>query len=131
MERTDRKQYVSIWLGMEWFDVNSPEAEQDVLTELCGVAAYDIDSNEGNLSEGLELVPVKELLQPLSFSKSFIDEATAAAKKLGIEQARWVVVQYEFRYDRAKAVSPIASDPKFIGYFHYIVELPELPEPPK
>ena len=113
----EQKGFVSVWLGLT--DDSDDEENLDVLQDLCGVGCYDLDWQEGNCFE-FELVPVKRLLEELSFASSFIDQALLAAKAKGMEQARWVLVQFDFAYDPARVKRPIAADPVFLGVFPYV-----------
>lgn len=105
---------VSIWAGLRVDD----EPDLDVLQDLCGVGYYRLSDQE-HYNLGFELVELRELLQPLSYSKSYLEAAIAAAVHRGVGKARWVTVQYDFEYDPSRVLRPIASDPVFIGVFSY------------
>jgi hypothetical protein len=107
---------VSVWIGIK---PGEPDESIDVLKDLCGVEHYDLDAGEGNANDNLQLGAIADLVQPLSYSKSFIDAAVKAAHDGGIEHGRWVTIQYDFAYDLAKTVKPVADDPQFIGVFPY------------
>jgi hypothetical protein len=62
---------------------------------------------------------IGSLVEPLSYSDSFLSEAVRAAKSKNIEVARWVLAQFDFKYDPSVVVRSIAADPVFIGYFPY------------
>jgi hypothetical protein len=114
---------VSVWFALDPIEGNE---KRDVLKDLCGVEYYDIDSQEGYAHDNLELGPLDGLLRPLSYSGSYMAEAIDAARSMGIRAARWVTVQYDFAYDPTKAIRPVATDPRFVGYFPYIPDpLPE------
>lgn len=106
---------VSVWLGMEGADDDS---DADILQDLCGVGYYSLDDQEV-FHFDFELVSVGALLEKISFSESFAESAIAAAARNGMEQARWIVVQYDFDYDPAKVRRKIAADPVYIGSFPY------------
>lgn len=106
---------VSVWFGMGGADADS---DADILQDLCGVGHYRLDDQEV-FHFDFELVGVRDLLDKLSYSVSFTQNAIAAAARKGIEKARWVVVQYNFNYDPLKIRRKIASDPVFIGCFFY------------
>lgn len=112
----EKKGVVSVWLGLK--DDSDDPPNLDVLQDLCGVGYYDLDFQEGNHIE-FEMVPVRRLLEEISFSDTFMDEVLDAAKKIGREAARWVLVQYDFAYDPSRIKRPIASDPVFLGVFSY------------
>jgi hypothetical protein len=109
---------VSIWAGLSG-DEGDPEL--DVLQDLCGVGYYRLSDQE-HYNFGFELVDLAKLLEPLSYSQSYMCEALAAASRHGLEKARWVTVQYDFDYDPSKIRRPIADDPVFIGSFPYCVQ---------
>ncbi len=110
------KGVVSVWLGVV---PGESDENIDVLKDLCGVEYYDIDFGEANTSDDSSSASVEELIRSLSYSGSFILGAVEAARRVGISQAHWVTVQYDFRYDATKTVRPIAPDPVFIGCFPY------------
>lgn len=108
---------VSIWAGLE----PDEESEVDVLQDLCGVGYYSLDDQEANCFD-FQLVDLRDLLQDMSYAGSFIEQACAAASALYIQQARWIIVQYDFEYQPAKVSRTIAPDPVFLGVFAYAVE---------
>lgn len=108
---------VSVWVGLS---ADDGEPDLDVLQDLCGVGYYRLSDQE-HYNFGFELVDLRQLLQPLSYSKSYIEAAVAMASALGLQKARWVTVQYDFNYDPAKVQRPIANDPVYIGSFPYTV----------
>lgn len=107
---------VSVWAGLS--DTSIDTDQLDVLQDLCGVGYYDVDNQEGNC-HGSKLLSLSELLRELSYSVSFMDSAIKAASDLGINKARWVVVQYDFAYAPNRVKRAIHADPKFIGVFPY------------
>ncbi|MFZ6780811.1 immunity 22 family protein [Undibacterium sp. Ji83W] len=108
---------VSIWAGLEGAD----ERQADVLQDLCGVGYYNLDDQEANCFD-FRLVDLRLLLQDMSYSISFIEQACAAATHLGIHQAKWITVQYDFDYQPTKVRRAIESDPVFLGVFSYVVK---------
>lgn len=93
---------------------------------MCGVEYYDLDFQSGYRHSKWKLLPVKRLLQPINYSKSFLAEAVAAATAKGIESGVWAVCQFDFDYDPALAKPPIADDPVFIGSFPWQADDEEL-----
>ncbi len=112
----DENSFVSIWLGLE-DDSNDPDG-LDVLQDLCGVGYYDLDNQEANCFD-FKTVSVSRLLDELSYSETYIDEAIARSKELGIKEAKWVIVQYNFAYKPDKVNRVISPDPVFVGVFAY------------
>ena len=112
----EKEGVVSIWVGLK--DGDDETDDLDVLQDWCGIDYYDPDYQEMNWLD-FRLIPLKELLKELSYSDSFINHALFAAKQRGITKARWVLLQYNFAYDKKLAKFPIADDPIFIGRFKY------------
>ena len=106
---------LSIWIGLS---DGTSGMDLDVLQDLCGVGYYALDNQEGMNFE-FNLVPVAELLAPLSYSSSFTNAAASKATAAGLSQARWVTVQYDFAYSPERVQRPIAADPVFLGVFEY------------
>jgi hypothetical protein len=109
---------VSVWIGLS--DCSS-DMNTDVLQDLCGVGYYSLDNQEGNNFD-FQLLPVCVLLKELSYSSSFIEVAVEKANTMGLRQARWAVVQYDFEYSPTKVKRNIAADPVFIGTFEYSMQ---------
>lgn len=82
------------------------------------MGSYRLSDQESN-SFDYELVELSRLLADLSYSKTFSDQVIAAAKKMGVEKARRVVIQYDFAYDPAAVTRAVEDDPVFIGVFAY------------
>jgi hypothetical protein len=110
---------VSIWVGLT--DGEDDLVEFDVLQDLCGVGYYDLASQEGNCFD-YKRVSLKELLDEMSYSNSFISEALKAAQKKGLSEGLWVTLQYDFEYDPARVERKISKDPVYLGSFNYKVE---------
>jgi hypothetical protein len=115
MTSFDQPGFVSLWL----FQMSEApaDAEKDVLKDFCGVDSYDVDQQEGVVKEAL--TRIRLLIDPLSYSMSFIEEAVAAAEGLDIAEAYGVLAQYDFAYDPAEVARPVASDPIFVGCFQW------------
>lgn len=111
-----RRLKVSVWAGQHRYDGPG----KDVLTDLCGVDGYDIDAQEVEVDdEAWRRRPVAALLAPLSYAQSFLPAAVAAAERLGIKKALYVLVQYDCAYDPTKSKRKVAPDPAFLGVFDY------------
>lgn len=113
-----RQNKVSVWVGV---DGDQGKPELDILQDLCGVGYYRLSDQE-HWNFHFAVVDLRELIAPLSYSATFIDAAIAAARKRGLEKARWVTVQYDFEYDPSKVTRQIACDPVFIGSFLYTAD---------
>lgn len=112
----ERAGFVSLWAGLA--DQSTAHEEIDVLQDLCGVGYYNIDNQESNSHE-FRLVSVADLLDELSYSPTFRDEAFKVAVDKGVMKGRWVVAQYDFAYDPGRVKRLISNDPIFLGAFPY------------
>ena len=113
MKSFQKKGQVSIWVGL-----NKCDPTVDILKDLCGVASYDVDSQECIVDvEEWTSQPVEELLKALSYSESFFADARNAAQTLKIRDALYVLAQYDFAYDPKKVRKSVAPDPIFLGSF--------------
>ena len=108
-----KKGKVSVWVGQVKID-----PQIDILRDLCGVKAYDLDLQEC-IVDAKKWKPQKiaKLLSQLSFPESFADDAAAAIGKFGIDSALYLICQYDFAYNPKRAIQPISSDPQFVGCF--------------
>ena len=115
MAKSRRKKFVSVWIGFERLD-----PKVDILKQRCGVASYDIDSQEVMVDDKTwRRQSVAKLLEPLSYSESFTPAVVAAAGQRGIREALYVVCQYDFAFDPKKTRRKVAADPIFLGAFEY------------
>lgn len=106
---------VSIWVG---FHRVSPDT--DLLRDLCGVSRYDPDSQEIIVDDRRwRLRPITNLLRELSYSRSFLTDALAAATDRGIDKALYVLAQFDYVYNPKRVRKPISSDPVFLGCFRW------------
>ena len=113
MAKFEKEGRVSIWLGM-----NRCDESVELLPDLCGVQDYNLDDQEVNLDDQKwKLQSVEKLLEPISYSNSFIEEAVQAATKRGLDKALYVLCQFDFVYDPKRVKSKIEKDPIFLGHF--------------
>ena len=110
---------VSIWVGLK-DNADDPE-DLDVLQDLCGVGYYELDNQEANCFD-FRRVTLQELLEEISYSKSFMKEALDTAQNKELSEALWVTVQFDFEYDPSRVNRKIADDPVFLGSFTYVAE---------
>src|SRR5262249_5306608 len=73
----------------------------------------DVTVNEGPLR------PLAELLQGTTFAASFIDQAVAAASRLGIPNAHFVAILYDFDYRLNSTHRDFVGTVRFIGAFTF------------
>lgn len=112
----ERPGVVSIWVGTSPASIDQRSA--DVLQDLCGVGYYDLDNQEAN-SSSPALADLGRLLEAISYSASFRAAAQARAEALGVGQACWVTVLFDFAYAPELVSRPVARDPIFLGVFSY------------
>lgn len=115
MESFEQDGVVSVWAFLEKED--PADAQKDVLTDMCGVEDYDIDSQEGVTGE--EPQPLALLIADISYIQSFADALLAAADLAGVKRAYGVIAQFDFRYNPRKVSKPVAKDPFYIGCFRW------------
>ena len=108
---------VSLWVGLGI--PNSNQEEIDILQDCCGVGYYSLDNQESNF-ESFELVPFPNLIAELSYVRSFDNEAMAAALRAGISNARFVIAQFDFKFDPKRIKRQVNDDPRFLGSFRYL-----------
>jgi hypothetical protein len=111
MPETDQPGFVSIWIGRHR---HGPEVE--ILRDLCGVEHYDTDFQECVIGKNWSEESLASLIDSLSYSASFKDQAIEAARKKGISNALWLIAQYDL------AVAPETeghhrNDVTFLGTF--------------
>lgn len=114
----EKKGVVSIWIGTK---DRSTERDIDTLQDLCGIGYYRLSDQERN-ALGQEAGDLGRLLNDLSYSSSFLDQAVFEARSKGVERARTVIAQYDFAYDPTKVSREIDVDPLFLGVFDYSEE---------
>ena len=108
-----KKGRVSVWLGQK-----RPGASVDLLKDLCGVSAYNLDDQETNVDDATwKKQSVGDLLQAISYSSSFIEAASSAASEMGITRALYAICQFDFAYDPKKTKQQSPTDPVFLGHF--------------
>lgn len=112
----ERNGVVSVWAGIG--DLAADPDDLDILQDRCGVGYYSLDNQESNCHDN-RIVPLRDLLCELSYAEKFMAPALQAAFDRGIDNARWVVVQYDFAYDPKGVKREIQSDPTFLGVFAY------------
>lgn len=128
MEHHEREDFVSIWAGnlnsRAGFDrffeerIEEDASIEDPLNNFAasiGVGFYDHDSQEAVFNDdGTVSLPV--MLEPLSFSTSYINQAAAAADQSNLGEINTVMALYDFYYGgTVKADAPL----RFVGAFAY------------
>lgn len=104
---------VSVWVGQI-----RPEPGSNALREKFGVEYYDSDFRDCIVGEGRS--PIRDLAYQLSYSESFLDSLLQKAADKGVTSAWWILAQYDFAYDPARAgLSALPAEPSFLGNFHW------------
>ena len=104
---------VSIWIDKKY------RKGKDALLD-CGIKKYDVDRLESFKSRDSMLIPVRTLIEKLSFSESFVNEAVKKAKELGLSKGCVVTALYRTTHDPTK--HKYSEDaPTFLGVFSFIV----------
>jgi hypothetical protein len=84
-----------------------------------GFGCYDLDFVDTNGVDDGRLVPIEELLAPVSYSASFRAAAAQQAQQLGVGQTCYVILLYNFKYDPAVTGVRENKYMRFIGVFPY------------
>jgi Immunity protein 22 len=124
----ERKNVLSMWVAIvplseipdEYFQQQEDE-DENAFTPFSrdfGFGAYGLDSLETNIV-GERIKTFDQLVGQLSFSKSFVEQAVAAARKQGLENAQGVFVLYEIDYRPKMAGASKSPYMAFLGSFKY------------
>ncbi|WP_254508929.1 hypothetical protein [Anatilimnocola floriformis] len=105
--------FVSLWVGQSLVEDGS-----DFLRDQYRVDFADADFQECTIRE--QALPLAELLVAISWSESFREAALAGAQQAGLTAGRWLMAQFDFKYDPAVAeLREMPRDPVFIGAFEF------------
>lgn len=83
-----------------------------------GFGYYDHDTLEPNHADG-PVVPIRDLLHPCSYAKSFIDPVELRAQQLNMPETSFLLMLYNFRYDPNVTGIVESSHFRFLGVFDY------------
>jgi len=109
------KNNVSIWIGKKIVEENDDDT--NILKDIFKIKEYDEDMEEIYFVSG-KLSKVEELIEPLSFSNTFIDSVLEEAHKLNIKEASYIIALYDFAYDESVLEAEV-EEPVFLGTFEY------------
>jgi hypothetical protein len=113
----ERDGVVSVWLRLEEFcDVPDIDALQDY----CGIGYYNVHNQEAFRFE--DVVPLHQLFEKISYSRSFALSAINRAKAIGVENAYWLLVQFDLEYDPLRVQRKPTHHLLFIGTFPYVAD---------
>jgi immunity protein 22 of polymorphic toxin system len=125
-----RPGFVSVWVGA-FPSVEAAEAYFGIPDEIgvylppeafakdLGLEDLPAECLEVNFEE-VSPRPLRQLLQDVSFSESFLDEAIAAASEQGIQTAQGIALLYDFDYQAAPAWQRTVGPLQFIGSFPFV-----------
>ncbi|MEQ9066556.1 MAG: hypothetical protein RLO18_07535, partial [Gimesia chilikensis] len=94
---TDGK--ISLWLFQETAD---EDLDDDILKTQFGITTYDEDMLEVGGSDEWKMTPLRKVFEPMSYSASWVEDALASAKELGITKCRRAFFILNFAYDPQK-----------------------------
>lgn len=109
------KNNISIWIGKKI--VEESDDDTNILKDIFKIKEYDEDMEEIYFVSG-KLSKVEELIEPLSFSNTFIDSVLEEAHKLNIKEASYIIALYDFAYDESVLEAEV-EEPIFLGTFEY------------
>lgn len=109
------KNNISIWIGKKI--VEESDDDTNILKDIFKIKEYDEDMEEIYFVSG-KLSKVEELIEPLSFSNTFIDSVLEEAHKLNIKEASYIIALYDFAYDESVLEAEV-EEPVFLGTFEY------------
>lgn len=128
----DQPGVVSIWIEIRpWserkvpadyctpFDADDDDADFCAFSRDFRFGCFDLDQAESNCAEDGQLVSLGLLLEPVSYSASFLSAAVAEAVRQDIPQASSVWLIYDLQYD--PAITGVNESPflRFVGAFPY------------
>ena len=127
----DADGFVSIWVGEfpadgtgdEYLQPNYDHEDDEPLAPWMGefgFGYFDYDFMDTN-GHGDRVGPLRELIEPCSYSTSFVNEAMQMAQQLGITETQFVMLLYDFRYDAAVTGVTRGKYLRFLGAFPYSV----------
>lgn len=82
-----------------------------------GFGFYDHDFVETYCMDDWRIVPIAELIEPLSCSSSFRDAAVRRAEDIGVGRSCYVFLLYNFKYDPAVTGVQESAYMRFVGVF--------------
>jgi hypothetical protein len=125
-----KEDVVSIWAAKspladipdDYFQETDGENDDEPFNQFSsdfGFGGYDNDFVGNNCTDDWRVVPIRELMEPLSYSRSFRDAAVQKAEALGLGQTSYVLLLYHFKYDTAISGIQESAHMRFIGVFPF------------
>ena len=85
-----------------------------------GFGSYDTDFVESYFHEpDGNVVPVEDLIKPLSYASSFVDAVVQRASEIGVAKTSYVYLVYNFKYDESVTGRHKSDCLRFVGVFPY------------
>lgn len=109
------KNNISIWIGKKIVEENDDDT--NILKDIFKIKEYDEDMEEIYFVSG-KLSKINELVEPLSFSETFIEAVIEEANKLNIKEGSYIIALYDFAYDESVLEEEV-EEPIFLGTFEY------------
>jgi Immunity protein 22 len=127
----ENEDVVSIWVATcpftdiptEYFKENYDENDDAPFNQFSsdfGFGFYDHDLVETNNAEDCKASPLAELLQPMSYSQSFLAHVTQLAGSLGIKKSSYIFMLYNFKYCQITTGISESKYLRFVGVFPYM-----------
>lgn len=122
---------VSVWVAtVPWDDIpedywmpdydGADNAPWNQFSQDFGFGVYEDDFVESYFNEpDGDIVPIADLIRPLSYASSFVVDVVKRARNIGVVETSYVYLMYNFKYDEEIA-GPANSDClRFVGAFPY------------
>lgn len=127
----DDKNVVSVWAAtVPWHDIPEDYLQYDFsgdddapfnrFSSDFGFGYYDDDFVESYFDEpGKKIVPIADLIAPLSYASSFAPAAAKRANKIGLNETSYVFLIYNFKYDPKVSGRDRSAFFRFVGVFPF------------
>ena len=128
----EREGVVSIWIGARpWNDPHWPDdycvpkyggGDDEPLCDFTvdfKFGYFDLDKTESNYSADGSMVDLELMLQPLSYSESFLESAMAEARRQGCTTASAAWLIFDLAYDPQATGVRESRFMRFLGTFIY------------
>ena len=128
----DDEKVISVWAStVPWDDIpddyweyNFDGSDDDPWNRFSsdfGFGYYDDDFVESYFDDPeKKMIPIEELIAPLSYSSSFLDAVTQRAKAIGLVTTSYVFLMYNFKYDPNVTGTEKSKYFRFVGTFPYV-----------
>jgi hypothetical protein len=122
--------FVSIWIGTfpseeireeQLHERYGEEYEDEPLALWMGEFGFGYFDHDfmDTSSHGMEVRPLRELIEQCSYATSFVEEALQMAEQHGVSKTQFVMLLYDFRYDSSITGVIQGKYLRFLGAFPY------------